>query len=345
MALPAGSVAVTEIAFDPSASGRTTWKAPVPSATPIAVRPLASLRARDCWTCPASCPAIVTEVPLTVALSSGDEMAILGFVVSRTYVTIGDASLSPPGPTTVAEKSLRPGWSVTSGIAKLGVSPSGNLADLDRLLLRERHVEADRDPGAPPDDARRDAAGHGHQRLVRGGLRRRIEHRGDRRHDRQRRARRGDGDGSTAPAIPETAPPTDDTIPGSAPITVNRTTAPSATTARAEHGLRGEGEATRRFAAPRGGGRAGRPAAAARGRPAGAYRRRAVAAGPGSAVRGGASSRRIVARRHGAATRAGLPGLRAPGRPAATERRARSGGWRSGVRWRAVRTFGSVRVR
>src|SRR5450756_244066 len=44
-ALPAGSVAVTEIAFAPSASGRTTWKLPVPSAVPIAVRPFAALRA------------------------------------------------------------------------------------------------------------------------------------------------------------------------------------------------------------------------------------------------------------------------------------------------------------
>ncbi len=38
---------------------------------------------------------------------------------------IGDASLSPPGPTTVAVKSLRPAWRVTPGIAKFGVSPSG----------------------------------------------------------------------------------------------------------------------------------------------------------------------------------------------------------------------------
>src|SRR5674476_1037067 len=42
----------------------------------------------------------------------------------------------------------------------------------------------------------------------------------------------GDGDGSTAPAIAETIPPTVDTILGSAPRIVNRTTALSATTAR-----------------------------------------------------------------------------------------------------------------
>src|ERR1035437_10131898 len=41
----------------------------------------------------------------------------------------------------------------------------------------------------------------------------------------------GDGDaGITAPAIPETAPPTVETIRGSAPITVSRTTATSART-------------------------------------------------------------------------------------------------------------------
>src|SRR5665647_3029846 len=41
----------------------------------------------------------------------------------------------------------------------------------------------------------------------------------------------GEGDaGITAPAIPETAPPTVETIRGSAPITVRRTTATSATT-------------------------------------------------------------------------------------------------------------------
>jgi len=62
---------------------------------------------------------------VTAVLSFGDEMASVGFVVSRTYVTIGDASPSPPGPTTVAEKSLRPGWSATSGIAKVGSSPNG----------------------------------------------------------------------------------------------------------------------------------------------------------------------------------------------------------------------------
>ena len=51
-------------------------------------------------------PTIVTDVPFTVDLSAGEAIVILGFAVSRTYVTIGDGSLAPPGSTTVAVKSL-----------------------------------------------------------------------------------------------------------------------------------------------------------------------------------------------------------------------------------------------
>src|SRR5450759_3670108 len=63
----------------------------------------------------------------------------------------------------------------------------------------------------------------------------------------------GDGAGSTAPAILETAPPTVDTIPGSAPDIVNRTTAPSATTATPSAAFAATGR-PRRPSATRGGG-------------------------------------------------------------------------------------------
>ena len=83
MALPAGSVAVTEIALVPSTSCITTWKAPVPSATPMAVRPFAASRAvMDDLPC--VLPTIVTESALTVDLSAGAEIVILGGVVSST---------------------------------------------------------------------------------------------------------------------------------------------------------------------------------------------------------------------------------------------------------------------
>jgi len=66
----------------------------------------------------------------------------------------------------------------------------------------------------------------------------------------------GDGDGSTAPAIPETTPPTVDTIPGSTPTIVNRTTAPSATTARPSMAFAATGRPRGLSATRRGGMRA-----------------------------------------------------------------------------------------
>ena len=50
-----------------------------------------------------------------------------------------------------------------------------------------------------------------------------------------------DGDGRTAPVIPETVSPTAETIRGRAPLSVNRTTAPSATMARASTALAARG--------------------------------------------------------------------------------------------------------
>jgi len=78
---------------------------------------------------------------------------------------------------------------------------------------------------AGSDQAGRDTARDRHRGLVRGDLARLVEHGRD-----GTATRLGlgvDGDGRTAPVIPETVSPTAETIRGRAPLSVNRTTAPA----------------------------------------------------------------------------------------------------------------------
>src|SRR5947208_2812015 len=90
-ALPAGSVAVIWIVFDPVPSGTMTVNAPLPSASALTVAFVDAFRAlivlRPCvW------PLIVTVFPLTTAFGLGALTVIRGLLVSRTYDTATDAS-------------------------------------------------------------------------------------------------------------------------------------------------------------------------------------------------------------------------------------------------------------
>ncbi len=140
----------------------------------------------------------------------------------------------------------------------------------------------------------------------------------------------GEGDaGMTAPAIPETAPPTVETILGRAPITVSRTTAPSATTEMPRATFTATGR-LRGASEPRGGGMRGT-----------AGRRGTGAAGRGRPEEGGRGRTWLGRPRRGiiawhCRTLGSRDWRRRPARRC-------SGGERSGVRWRAMNVCGSVR--
>jgi hypothetical protein len=70
-------------------------------------------------------PTSLTVFALTIAPFFGEVSTIRGFVPSRTYVTTGDGSDSPPALTIVAVNALAPSTRITLGTMKRGVRPTG----------------------------------------------------------------------------------------------------------------------------------------------------------------------------------------------------------------------------
>ena len=109
--------------FTPARSGTSRVKAPPLTAVVVAAAPVASLRATTVarvWVL----PVIVTVGPLMIAPSSGAVTVIFGFEVSSTKVIAGELALSPPGPTSVADTSLRPTSRGRSSTTNVGVWPT-----------------------------------------------------------------------------------------------------------------------------------------------------------------------------------------------------------------------------
>ena len=113
-AFEAGSVAVIVMAFAPWAMATEIVNAPLLSAV---VDDELWLTVFSTWTVllPWVRPLISTLVPFTRDPSLGEVIVIFGLVVSSTYVTGLDGSLSPPGPTIVAVNTFVPFLRPTPG--------------------------------------------------------------------------------------------------------------------------------------------------------------------------------------------------------------------------------------
>ena len=120
-ALPAWSVAVIVIPLAPASMSMTTLKLPFGSAVVDAVALFASLCAPT-WLPPSVMPTIVATDPLTTDPSAGEVIETPGGTVSRMYVTLGDGSPVPPGPTSRTVNSFAPGVSPMAGNENAGVS-------------------------------------------------------------------------------------------------------------------------------------------------------------------------------------------------------------------------------
>ena len=124
LGLPAGSVVVIRSALTPAAIAMRAWNRPSLSASTVVVAPFSSLRTRTellAWVL----PLIVTASLLVVEPSLGEMIVSLGLDVSSVHVTIGDLSLSPPGPITDAWNPLAPLARAMFGSSWTAVWPTG----------------------------------------------------------------------------------------------------------------------------------------------------------------------------------------------------------------------------